>query len=126
MTYRIAKPKVRRRVRAGAAFNPIETHGSVKLYNDADLQKILDANLSKCFMKEGDKVKFKKPKRNPVYGTIVKIQDKLSEVTWSSAGAVPMNVIVEVDKVDPETRIVYGKERVKTNVKKLVFCGVFK
>ena len=107
LTYKILKPKVRRKI--GVA--------RVKSFNDKEKEIVLRANLDKNYFNVGDKVKFKKPRRNPLTGVIVAIQDKLSEVTWVNGGTTPMNIVVEVARNSGMT------ERVKTNVKKLLYLG---
>ena len=107
LTYKILKPKVRRKI--GVA--------GVKSFNDKEKEIVLRANLDKNYFNVGDKVKFKKPRRNPLTGVIVAIQDKLSEVTWVNGGTTPMNIVVEVTRNSGMT------ERVKTNVKKLLYLG---
>jgi len=113
LTYRISKFKVPRKVGA-----------PVKSFNSEDKEKLLHANLNKTFFRVGDTVKFKKPRRNPLVGVVVGIQTKVDEVTWVNGGTSPMNIIVEVVKgsngATPKT------ERVKTNVKKLLFVEAAK
>ncbi len=125
MTYRIAKPRAPRRCKS--------TTVGVKSFNspsrasppsNEELGKILRANIAKNFFKLGDKVKWKKPRSNPKVGIIVAIQDNIQEVTWVNGGTTPMNVIVEVEK--KANGITYGTERVKTNVKKLLYLGDYK
>lgn len=119
MTYRIAKPKAPRRCKS--------TTVGVKSFNppsNEELGKILRANIAKNFFKLGDKVKWKKPRSNPKVGIVVAIQDNIQEVTWVNGGTTPMNVIVEVEK--KANGITYGTERVKTNVKKLLYLGDYK
>jgi hypothetical protein len=113
LTYRISKSKAPRRV--GQA---------VKTFNYEDKEKLLHSNLNKTFFRVGDIVRFKKPRRNPLVGTVIEIQSKVSEVTWVNGGTSPMNIILEVVKgsngATPKT------ERVKTNVKKLLFVEAAK
>ena len=73
-------------------------------------EQVLDRNLARTFFKVGDVVRFKKPRKPVVSGTIVDIQEKVGEITWGHGGLVPMNIIVEVNGT-----------RVKTNVKRLCF-----
>jgi hypothetical protein len=107
LTYKIQKPKAPRKVR---------------LFQGTDFrEQVLKNNLKKTPFQVGDVVKFKKPRRPIIWGTVVEIQDKVSEITWGNGGALPMNIIIEVVKIDPANGIVYGTERVKTNVKKVTF-----
>ena len=85
-------------------------------------ESILKRNLDKTWFTEGDRVKFKKPRYRPVYGTIVEIVQDASKVTWASSGLQPMNIVLDVEKVDHSTGQI-SIERVKTNVKKLLYEG---
>jgi hypothetical protein len=125
LTYKILKPKARpnRRQRQSATSVGREIARAFTLKSDDELRTILDNNLKKNYFNIGERVKFKKPRRNPVYGTIVDIQSDIKQVTWTQGGTVPMNIVVEIEKVDPDLNMVYGTERVKTNVKKLLFVG---
>lgn len=87
----------------------------------SDKEHILSANINKCWFKVGDRVKFKKPKRNPIYGTIVAIQDKVDEVVWSETD-IPYNIVLEVEKFNAGTKQI-STDRVRTNVKKLTYVG---
>lgn len=107
LTYKILKPKARHKI--GVA--------GVKSFNEEEKKLVLRANLIKNFFNVGDKVKFKKPRRNPLTGVVVAIQSEMSEVTWVNGGTTPMNIVVEVARNSGTT------ERVKTNVKKLLYLG---
>ena len=80
----------------------------------ADREQILARHCARCWLHIGDTVKFKKPKRNPIYGVIIDIQTEVKNVVWSQDN-VPYNIVLEVAKE--------GKmpERVRTNAKKLVY-----
>ena len=69
----------------------------------------------------GDKVKFKKPRRNPIYGEILHIETIPEKVQWSHGGLVPLNISVQVDKIDSTTGVIYGTELMKVSDKKLLF-----
>ncbi len=75
-------------------------------------QHILQSQLERCFFKIGDKVKFKKPRRNPIYGTITHIEECWDLVTWTHGGMLPNNISINVEGV-PTT--------VKTNMKRIIF-----
>ena len=86
--------------------------------------EILERNLAATIFKVGDRVRFKKPRRNPVYATVVGIQSDALEITWT-ADDVPMNILLEVEKRTPiNNGMMVTKERVKTNVKKLIWAGM--
>jgi hypothetical protein len=76
---------------------------------------ILKQQLNKCFMKVGDRVKFKKPKRNAIYGKIVHIEEDYEKVIWIRGGLVPANIHIECE---PKGRLV------KTSIKKICFVSV--
>lgn len=92
------------------------------IHSPEEQKGLLQKNLSNCLFKVGDTVRFKKPRRNPVYGKIVAIDDKPEECTWASSG-VPMNIHVSVPLKDKGTSIVYGHQIVRTNMKKLLYEG---
>lgn len=60
-------------------------------------QTILEAALRRSFFKVGDRVKFKKPKRSPIYGTITHIEEAWDLVTWTNGGIHPCNITVLVE-----------------------------
>lgn len=72
---------------------------------------ILDRALSKMWFAVGDRVKFKKPKRNPWYGTIVDIERDWTKVTWTQGGLCPNFITLQMEKGP--------NEKVKTTAKKL-------
>jgi hypothetical protein len=76
--------------------------------------QILARHLARCIFNVGDKVKFKKPKRNPAYGYIARIDNDFSKITWAHGGLTPMFIHVDVIKGNT-------LERVKTNDKKLIY-----
>ena len=110
-TYRIAPPK--------ATPDPSTTLGPF-----LSKEEILRRNVGRCHIKVGDYVRFKKPKRNPVYGTVVAIEDDPEKVHWVRGGLTPMNVVVDVIKNDKETGAPYGTERVRTNFRKLMIARI--
>ena len=84
-------------------------------------EEVLRRNIAKIWFKIGDRVKFKKPRRPGIYGTVVDIVTDINQVTWSKGHLIPMNIVVEVDKIDKVNGNIFGKDRVKTNIKKLVW-----
>jgi len=102
LTYKIQKPKAPR-----------------KLGQVSDKQTVLSSYLAKCPFMVGDKVKFKKPRRNPVTGIVLHIENEPENVTWSHGGFVPMFIVLSVDKIDKATGLVYGYDRVKTTTRKI-------
>lgn len=93
--------------------------GSV-ISNVVDRQAVLAKNIKQCFLRVGDTVRFKKPRRNPVIGTVVRIDDDPNVCTWASSG-IPMNIHVSIPLKDRGSSIVYGHKIVRTNIKKLLF-----
>jgi hypothetical protein len=71
-------------------------------------------------MKIGDRVKFKKPRKNPPYGTLVHCEEDAGKVEWRNAGTVPLFLTIEIDKVDRKTGVVYGTEKRRAGVKQLL------
>lgn len=86
-------------------------------------EEILKRNLDKCWFVAGDRVKFKKPRRNPIYGTVVEVVDDPNRVQWAKGDLVPMNIVLDLEKVDHATGVISSTARVKTNVKKLCFVS---
>ena len=82
-------------------------------------QAILERQLEKSFFKVGDWVKFKKPKKNPIYGTIIHIEDDHEKVTWTRGGLVPNNITIECEMGSKATR----EPRLKTCAKRLLFVA---
>ncbi len=112
LTYEIRKSKAPPKPRLPPA------NGSVI---SGSRKEILERNLRANWFRVGDVVRFKKPRRNPIFGTIVEIVENPDECTWASSG-VPMNIVLEIPKKTPDG-VAYGVERVKTNVKKLMYKG---
>jgi hypothetical protein len=111
LTYKIHKPKA-------SAKGKKPPHLPRRTHADIDQETILRINLEKTLFQVGDRVRFKKPRRPVVVGTVVDIQTEVSEITWANDDSLPMNIVLEVDKGNGKS------ERVKTNVKKLTFYGV--
>lgn len=112
LTYQIASIKAPRKI------------GSISSTLDfMSKEEILKRNLDKIWFMVGDRVKFKKPRRPGVYGNVVEIVTDIDKVTWSKGHLIPMNIVVEVDKIDKANGTIFGKDRVKTNIKKLVWAA---
>lgn len=86
-----------------------------------DKQMILNRHLNKSFFTIGDRVRFKKPKRNPRYGTLVHCEEDAGKCEWRNNGTVPLFLTIDVDKVDKDTGVRYGTEKVRAGVKQLMF-----
>lgn len=84
-------------------------------------QSILGRHITKCFFKPGDRIRLKKPKRNPVYGTLVDCIDDADKVEWR--GNTPLFLVVDLEKVDKQTGVVYGAEIKTVGVKQLSFVS---
>lgn len=78
-------------------------------------EEILNRQLKRLIFSIGDEVRFKKPKRNPVKGTITNIIEDAGACPWVSGDKVPMNIVVFVPDGPKGKGIV-----VKTNMKKLL------
>lgn len=85
-------------------------------------EHILSRQLAKCNLNIGDRVKFRKPKRNSVYGTLAGVITDFKDVKWSR-GVVPNCLEILVEKKDRKTNIVYGLERVFTSPKQVVLIA---
>lgn len=85
-----------------------------------DKKAILGRHLNKCFLKVGDRVRFKKPKRKPIYGTLIHAEEDPMKVEWRNQGTIPLFLTVEVDKVNRHGEI-YGTEKQRVGVKQLLF-----
>lgn len=84
-------------------------------------QNILERHIQKCYMKEGDRIRLKKPKRNPLFGTIIEAATDPSKIKWRAD--IPLFITVELEKVDPKTGVVYGTELRQVGVKQLQFVN---
>lgn len=82
--------------------------------------EIMEKQLNNCHFKVGDRVRFKKPKRNPVYGSITHIEECWDLVTWTHGGLIPCNISITIE---PSA----GKEiksfNVKTNMKRIIHAA---
>lgn len=85
-----------------------------------DQQMILGRHLNKCFLKVGDRVRFKRPKRNPLYGTVVHAEEDAGKCEWRNQ-TIPLFLTVDVDKVDKDTGVRYATEKVRCGLKQLMF-----
>ena len=117
MTYSIQKHKAPRKAKVA---RQVSRNASLTL---AQLEAIVSSNLRRCPFKAGDWVKFKKPTKPIVFGQIIDIQEDVHKISWGNGGDVPMNVVIELVKSDPANGLIYGTERVKTNMKKITFYG---
>ena len=60
-------------------------------------ENIFQRHLNRCFFKEGEEVCFKKPRRNPTRGIVLKILKDFSQVTWTQGGAIPNYIQLAVE-----------------------------
>lgn len=93
------------------------------LSNFHSREATLKRNIEKTWFKVGDRVRFKKQKKGAIYATIVEIIEDPDKVSWSHGGLCPMNIVIDVEKKDRANGVAYGTERMKTNVKKLVYVS---
>ena len=84
------------------------------LPHSTDRDLILAGQLTKCLFKVGDVVRFKKPRRKPICGTVVAIEDDVDKITWIHGGLCPTNIVVDIERGG-------RTQRVKTNYRKLAF-----
>ena len=77
-------------------------------------EEILARQLEKNLFKVGDKVKFKKPRRNPVYGVIKSIGTDWKQVNWRNGGLIPNNIEVQTSANDV---------CMVTNMKRIIYAG---
>jgi len=78
-------------------------------------EEILARQLKKTFVKVGDTVRLKKPKKNPIYGIITHIETDYTKVHWIN-NLVPANIFIQ-----PENQ---SKAIIRTSVKKLLLVKV--
>ena len=79
----------------------------------------LEHHLGRCFVKEGDRICFKRPKRKRAYGRIKHIERDIDKVTWTKGGLLPFYITVEM-----EAKGQYGETiSVKTYESKLRLIG---
>lgn len=80
---------------------------------------ILGRHINKCYMRVGDRIRLKKPKKNPLYGTLVECIEDVDKVVWR--GNTPLFLVVDLEKIDRKTGVVYGAELQTVGVKQLQF-----
>lgn len=77
-------------------------------------EEILARQLEKTTFLVGDRVKFKKPRRNPVYGVIKSIGTDWKQINWRSGGLTPNNIEVQTSA---------NGVCMVTNMKRLIYVG---
>jgi hypothetical protein len=80
-------------------------------------EAIFRRHLASCPFKIGDKVKYKKPKRNPPQGTIIDIVTDFKDVVWTPNGASPMFILV---KKEGSNKTITNPEITPINMKRLL------
>jgi hypothetical protein len=60
-------------------------------------------HLARCLFKVGDKVVFKKPKRNKIRGVVEHIETNISRIYWSEGGSSPRYIRVKIEQIDKAT-----------------------
>ena len=63
-------------------------------------EEILIRHLTKCIFQVGDMVCFKRPKKNPVYGTIEEVRTDPDKIYWTHGGVSPCFLIVRTETGD--------------------------
>lgn len=104
---------------------PPKTAGVTPVSNDESYlgkPAILGRHLNKCYLKIGDRIRMKKPKRPIRYGTLVAAEDNPSKVKWR--GETPLFLTVELEKVDRKTGAIYGTESLQVGIKQILFVGM--
>jgi len=92
--------------------------GQAVLNNLITYDKILQVHLEKFpRFKAGDRVRFKKPKRNPIHGTITHVERDWRKVRFTHG--VPNFLTVHLDSKN----VINGVEEIQTNGKKLLYIG---
>lgn len=66
-------------------------------------EAIYKRHMANCSFKIGDKVRFKKPKRNAPTGTIIDIVTEFKDVKWTPNGASPMFIIIQQEVLNKAT-----------------------
>ena len=87
------------------------------IINHLDKGRILQSQLSKCELKIGDRVKFRK---KSFTGTLVDIEFDVDKVKWGQGGYQPNCMTVKIDKKDKKTGIIYGYDTLYTSPKNLL------
>lgn len=62
-------------------------------------------HIKRCTFNVGSLVRFKKPRKNPVRGTVTHIENDLSKITWTHNGTVPNYISVEVKTINKRTGV---------------------
>lgn len=80
-------------------------------------------HFAKNIYKLGDRVAFKKPRRNKIRGSIIGVETDVNKMHWSEGGAVPRFLRVKVDKIDKSSGEIYGYDIVWTSPNKLMWSS---
>lgn len=122
--HRPANPTVHRRLKNRAVLQK-QMQMQHEPGPDAYLSKsaILERHVEKCYFTVGEHVAYKKPRRNAPKGQIVEIIKDPHKVEWKAGGKVPLFLVVRINKVDPDTGVIYGFEDKLAGVKQLLFKG---
>lgn len=78
-----------------------------------------DRHYARCFLKAGDRVVFKKPKKNKVYGSVDYIETNIDQMFWSEAEQ-PRYIRVAIE-TRSRTGEVVGYSHVWVNESKIVY-----
>jgi hypothetical protein len=84
-------------------------------------EQILTHRLSRNLFKVGDRVAFKKPKRNKIRGTIDHIAFDVKECFWTDGGTVPRYIRVAIPEIDKDTGEILKVIHVWTSENKLTW-----
>lgn len=122
LTYTIKKNKgIIKKLRKSAS-NSADPTQTVYPRNETR-EECFARHFAKSIFKLGDRVAFKKPRRNKIRGNIIGIETDVTKMHWSEGGAVPRFLRVKVDKIDKASGEIYGYEIVWTSPNKLMWSS---
>lgn len=86
-------------------------------------QQCFERHRARCFLRQGDRVVFKKPKRNRIYGVVDHIETDIGKMFWTQGGETPRYIRVAINKVDKATGEILGYDYVWTTESKITFVA---
>lgn len=114
LTFQICSPKAARKFTKPPVSKPVIT-------DNASRAAILKRNVAATWIKVGDYVSFKKPRKNPPKGVVIDIIENPEECHWSGTG-IPMNIVMEVENYGEDGGVI-NTTRIRTNIKKLRYIS---
>jgi hypothetical protein len=104
-----------------APITPQHKPGPINTKSSETKQECFERHFTRCFLKTGDRVRFKKPKKRPIYGVVDHVETDISKMFWSESSDVPKYIRISIDLVDKSTGEITGYEYVWTAESKIIY-----